>query len=283
MCLKGTLFNLREGTKMGLAITSNFGIGAGYAANNMRNSQALMSKSINHISSGKKAANPVDDIVSYMKGLKLKGDSIGNSVMESNVQTVAARVNAIDSTLSNITDGLLEMKNLAVSYAAAGSSNSTEQAALAAAFSTLKTAVGDMAKAQYAGDDLFTSSAISVLVSLDGSTSMTFSATSVMSSPSSLVTALSVGAAVSSFNTALESISTRRAKLGGYLSALDQISSYLSSMASTTDAAYSAVTDVDIAKEMTSYVKNNIQSQAAQAMISQANQSLAQTINLLQF
>lgn len=270
---------------MALAITSNFGISAGYAANNMKSSQGQMSKSINRISSGKKAPNPVDDIVSYMKSMKLKSDATGNAKMDSSVQNIAARLNVADSVYSDFTNAVLEMKNLATAYLAAGSSNNDERAQLAGAFSAAKTAASAMAKAQYAGADVFSASVINTLVSMDG-TSKYAVAAGTLKSPVSAVSGwanLTISAALTTYNTSLDTLAEKRATLGGYLSALDQISSYLSDMSSTTDAAYSAVNDVDIAHEMTSYVKNNILSQAAQAMISQANQSLAQTINLLQF
>ena len=69
----------------------------------------------------------------------------------------------------------------------------------------------------------------------------------------------------------------------GTLSALDYASTFLQNMAGAEQAAYSAVTDTDIAIEMSKYVKANINMQAAQAMVSQANQSTASMLNLLQF
>ena len=46
-------------------------------------------------------------------------------------------------------------------------------------------------------------------------------------------------------------------------------------------AAESRVRDVDMAKEMMAFTKNNVLSQAAQAMLAQANQLPQQVLQLL--
>ncbi len=264
---------------MALSVTSNFAISAGYASNNMRGSQSLMGKSINRISSGHRAANPADDIASYVGGTKLKGDSKGYAILSTGIQNVAAKLNMQDTILSDVTNGLLELKAQAVSYQA--TNETQEQSDLDKAFKATLAGITAMNSAQYKNEDLFNSAnslkafygfAASALVSINAS---------ILSFPSQVSTSLSIDS-ISGIDNALQAVTTRRAALGGNISALEQISNYLSDVATSAEAAYSAVTEVDMAREMTSYVKNNIQSQASQAMVAQANQSLAQVLNLLQ-
>ena len=87
---------------------------------------------------------------------------------------------------------------------------------------------------------------------------------------------------ISAITSAIGSIAAASAKMNAASAALDQISSYLQNVAAAQDAAYSAITDADMATEMTRYVKSNVLSQAAQAMVSQANQSMASVLTLLQ-
>lgn len=82
--------------------------------------------------------------------------------------------------------------------------------------------------------------------------------------------------------TAISNITDEQSKIGGGINALEYVSEHLSNLASVQDEAYTTLTEADMAAEMTNYVKSNIYSQAAQAMIAQANQSLAQVLNLLQ-
>jgi flagellin-like hook-associated protein FlgL len=81
---------------------------------------------------------------------------------------------------------------------------------------------------------------------------------------------------------AIKKVAKEQTKIGGGLNALDYISTHLSNMAAVQNETYETLTEADMAEEMTAYVKNNIYSQAAQAMIAQANQSMAQVLNLLQ-
>jgi len=47
-------------------------------------------------------------------------------------------------------------------------------------------------------------------------------------------------------------------------------------------ASESTIRDADMAKEMTEYTKNNVLLQAAQSMLSQANQNSSAVLSLLQ-
>jgi flagellin protein len=47
-------------------------------------------------------------------------------------------------------------------------------------------------------------------------------------------------------------------------------------------ASESTIRDADMAKEMTAYTKHNVLTQAAQAMLAQANQNSSAVLSLLQ-
>ena len=66
--------------------------------------------------------------------------------------------------------------------------------------------------------------------------------------------------------------STERAKLGAMQNRLEHTINNLSTSSENLTSAESRIRDVDMAKEMSNFSKNNILSQAAQAMLSQANQ-----------
>lgn len=97
----------------------------------------------------------------------------------------------------------------------------------------------------------------------------------------SFLTSLSINNA-SEIKSAITKVSQEEAKIGGGLAALDYISASLQNITNAQYEAYEAISDADMATEMTKYVKNNIYAQAAQAMIAQANQSMASVLNLLQ-
>ncbi|GAB6167710.1 flagellin [Clostridium carnis] len=86
---------------------------------------------------------------------------------------------------------------------------------------------------------------------------------------------------IKTINTAIEQVSTQRAKLGAVQNRLEHTINNLSTSSENLTAAESRVRDVDMAKEMMSFSKNNILSQAAQAMLAQANQQPQGVLQLL--
>lgn len=89
------------------------------------------------------------------------------------------------------------------------------------------------------------------------------------------------GSALSTINTAINTVSTERAKLGAYQNRLEHTIANLNTSSENLSASESRIRDVDMAKEMMSFSKNNILSQAAQAMLAQANQQPQGVLQLL--
>ncbi len=77
--------------------------------------------------------------------------------------------------------------------------------------------------------------------------------------------------ALSTIDAAITSKDTIRANIGAYINRLSNTVSQLSIQAENLQAAESRIRDVDVAMEMTNFVNNQIKSQAAIAMLAQAN------------
>ena len=91
----------------------------------------------------------------------------------------------------------------------------------------------------------------------------------------------SANEAITAFDAALNAVSSQRANLGAVQNRLEYTISNLDNTAENLTSAESTLRDVDMAKEMMEYSKNNILNQAAQAMISQANQQPQNVLQLL--
>ncbi|WP_265589822.1 flagellin, partial [Paenibacillus donghaensis] len=87
--------------------------------------------------------------------------------------------------------------------------------------------------------------------------------------------------AITTINNALETVSTERSKLGAYQNRLEHTVNNLGASSENLSAAESRIRDVDMAKEMVQFTKNNILTQAAQAMLAQANQQPQGVLQLL--
>ncbi|WP_252248116.1 flagellin, partial [Clostridium sp. ZBS20] len=88
-------------------------------------------------------------------------------------------------------------------------------------------------------------------------------------------------ASIETIDTALGKVSTERAKLGANQNRLEHTINNLNTSSENLQAAESRVRDVDMAKEMMAFSKNNILNQAAQAMLAQANQAPQGVLQLL--
>ncbi len=88
-------------------------------------------------------------------------------------------------------------------------------------------------------------------------------------------------AAISVLDDAISAVSTQRAQLGAFQNRLEHTINNLGTASENLTSAESRIRDVDMAKEMSTFSKNNILSQAAQAMLAQANQQPQQVLQLL--
>ena len=88
--------------------------------------------------------------------------------------------------------------------------------------------------------------------------------------------------AISTMDAAIAKLSAVRSGIGAYTNRLEYASSSLAETQEDMTTAYSGLMDTDMASEMTEYTSNNVLSQAATSMLSQANNRPQQIMSLLQ-
>lgn len=86
---------------------------------------------------------------------------------------------------------------------------------------------------------------------------------------------------IANINSGINKVSKERANLGAYQNRLEHTINNLNTSSENLTAAESRIRDVDMAKEMMNFTKSNILSQAAQAMLAQANQQPQGVLQLL--
>ena len=89
-------------------------------------------------------------------------------------------------------------------------------------------------------------------------------------------------AAIDTINSAIDTVSSIRSDLGALQNRLEHTINNLGVQNENITAAESRIRDVDMAKEMMAYTKNNILVQSSQAMLAQANQVPQGVLQLLQ-
>ena len=87
--------------------------------------------------------------------------------------------------------------------------------------------------------------------------------------------------AIGLVDAAIRSVSTVRSNLGAVINRLDHAVKNLEIQETNMTSAESAIRDVDFAKEMTEFTRNQILTQSATSMLSQANQAPQRVLELL--
>jgi flagellin len=95
-------------------------------------------------------------------------------------------------------------------------------------------------------------------------------------------TQANANSAISTIDDSIARVSSERAKLGAVQNRLEHTINNLGTSSENLSSAESRIRDVDMAKEMMEFTKNNILSQAAQSMLAQANQQPQGVLQLLQ-
>jgi flagellin len=86
---------------------------------------------------------------------------------------------------------------------------------------------------------------------------------------------------IKAIDKAIKDVSAQRSQLGAFQNRLEHTIRNLDTSAENLQSAESRVRDVDMAKEMMAFTKNNILQQAAQSMLAQANQAPQGVLQLL--
>jgi flagellin len=92
----------------------------------------------------------------------------------------------------------------------------------------------------------------------------------------------SANRAIGTLDEALKKVNKQRADLGAYQNRMEHAIRGIDTGAENLQAAESRIRDTDMANEMVGFTKNQILSQAGNAMLAQANQKTQQVLQLLQ-
>jgi flagellin len=95
------------------------------------------------------------------------------------------------------------------------------------------------------------------------------------------LTNLSATSVLADADTALNAVNSALSRIGVGQNVLDFTTRNLKSAVVNVKAAESTIRDVDMAEEMANFTRSNILMQAAQSMLSQANQSSQSILNIL--
>ena len=254
-------------------------------ANNQAN--ADLATSIQRLSTGKRINSAQDDAAGLAITSSLTAQIRGQSQAIRNANDGLSLGQTADSALSEVTNILQRIRELAV-QSASGTYSDTDRGNLQAEVTQLGGQLTDIqAKTNFNGVLLLTQATATITIQVSSSAGDTvdldlggLDLSSVISADISTVGG--ANAALSTLDTAVQGVNTTRATLGAGQSRLQSIINTLTSNVANLTDARSRIEDVDFSTETTALARAQILSQASTALLAQANQSQQGVLRLLQ-
>jgi flagellin len=276
---------------------------AANTARNLNSHYAALSKSTQRLSTGLRVNSAADDAAGLAIRELQRADIATLQQGARNANDAISMIQTADGALSVIDEKLTRMKELA-EQAATGTYDSTQRLMIDSEYQAMASEITRIANAtdfngihlldgtlsddthdgsgitatgkmkihfgtgNDSAEDYYyikignsTASALGVGNSADPNTSMAFTVSTQQAAQSALV----------GITNAIVSKDNIRAHLGAMQNRLENTITNLNTQAENLQAAESRISDVDVATEMTEFVRNQILSQSAVAMLSQAN------------
>jgi len=257
------------------------------AQNGSRMADAGLRTAMERLSSGKRINGAKDDAAGLAVATRMTSEIRGLNAASRNSNDGISLVQTAEGAMGEVTSMLQRMRELAV-QSANGTLTLADRTNTQAEVTQLIGQIGDVSsRTNYNGLSLMaaattitlqTGSKASETVDVDIG-AMTAAALGVATVDVS--TAAGATAAMTALDTALTTVTTERANLGAVQNRLDATINNLTSRATNLTESRSRIEDADFSEETTNLAKSQILSQAATAMLSQANQSQQGVLSLL--
>ena len=273
----------------------NHNMNAMNAHRNMGVNNNNAAKAMEKLSSGLRINRAGDDAAGLAISEKMRGQIRGLDQASRNAQDGISLIQTAEGALNETTNILQRMRELSV-QAANDTNATTDRQAIKTELTALRSEISRIAETtKFNGKGVINSGAsevsLNIQVGANAGERITLALDNMNASAigvaSSLVSDIGDGTAgnanklTTAIDNALIKVSTQRAKFGAIQNRLEHTIKNIDNTSENLQSAESRVRDVDMAKEMMNYSKNNILNQAAQSMLAQANQQPQNVLNLL--
>ena len=250
---------------------------------------SAQSKSTEKLSSGYRINRAGDDAAGLSISEKMRSQIRGLDKASSNAQDGISLIQIAEGAL-NETHSILQRMNELATQAANDTNTDDDRTAIGDEITQLVSEIDrikdttqfntmNLLNGDFSGKNLQVGSlkgqTISISISSLGASDLQINNLDVSSNSNA-------GDAITSIQTAINTVSSNRSKLGAIQNRLEHTINNLDTTSENTSAAESRIRDTDMATEMVEYSKNIILMQAGQSMLAQANQQNQGVLSLLQ-
>ncbi|MDA1476550.1 flagellin Hag [Bacillus changyiensis] len=277
----------------------NHNIAALNTLNRLSSNSAASQKNMEKLSSGLRINRAGDDAAGLAISEKMRGQIRGLEMASKNSQDGISLIQTAEGALTETHAILQRMRELTVQAGNTGTQQTEDLTAIKAEMDALIGEVnGISSRTEFNGkkllDGSFASGTGDLIFQIGANAGQQLTVNVNSMAAADLGTTVTVSAldvtnfAGTSFDNqltgideAITQVSTQRAQLGAVQNRLEHTINNLGAASENLTAAESRIRDVDMAKEMSQFTKNNILSQASQAMLAQANQQPQSVLQLL--
>ncbi len=282
-----------------MPLTINTNIASLNAQRNLNMSQGSLATSMQRLSSGLRVNSAKDDAAGLAIAERMNAQTRGMNVAVRNANDGISMSQTAEGALSQVSNSLQRMRELAV-QARNATNSSSDKDSLNKEFSQLQAEIGRvLGGTTFNGKHILGADATSLTFQIGANTTaddtitiattdMTLDTTitAVTNSSTALIdasaTSGAIGTVIDNIDKALDSINDTRATYGATQSRFDAIITNLQVGVENQSAARSRIMDADFASETANMSRAQVLQQAGTAMVAQANQLPNQVLKLLQ-
>ena len=264
------------------------------AHRNMSINTGNAGKAMEKLSSGLRINRAGDDAAGLSISEKMRGQIRGLDQASRNAQDGISLIQTAEGALNETHEILQRMRELSVQAGNQGTNDTDDLASIQAEVKELQTELDGIAgRTEFNGKNLLDGGFSSTLqigansgqqhkLVIESGSGKGFASTGLgVAALAWSGTAANADANLTAVDAAIVKVSQARSSLGANQNRLEHTIKNLDNASENLTAAESRIRDVDMAKEMMNFTKNNILNQASQAMLAQANQQPQAVLQLL--
>ena len=232
---------------------------------------SAIGKNVEKLSSGFRVNRAGDDAAGLAISEKMRTQIRGLNMASKNSQDGISLVQTAEGAMQTAHNIMQRMRELAVQSRNGTNDTTVDRAALNLEYQQLDNELSQISSTVKFNDMTVFNATFTLQTGANALDTTTFSVASLGSVGGSVATEAAAAQAITDMTTEINKISTNRATLGAIQNRLEFKIQNLDNSAENLQAAESRIRDVDMAKMMTEFTKNNILFQASTAMLAQAN------------
>jgi flagellin len=265
---------------------------ANAALNYLNNNSSMETEKLSQLASGSRIVQASDDAAGLAIGTQLQANSTVFAQDQTNVAQGTAILQSADGALAQISNVLQRMMSLATEAASGQVTNTQRSQDINTEYTQLKGEITSIVSSTtYAGQTLLSGNFLSnvkFLVGTQSSNFLTVSVANVKTSTllgtgsSGVATASSALKSINAINSAIQTVTQNRAKIGAYESQFNFSSQDIATNVQNIQAATSTILDADVAQVKTQLSSIDVKTQASVAALTQASQLPQELLRLIQ-